>query len=145
MLTFDDDFSEESDDDQSIESMNDLDSLLPSTSTTDNRNNIRSSKRSSSKTSRKTFEKAAKRFCNNSSSSEDNINKEAVMLLKSLLLSFTDLAKDTYQSSKDIKNLVVSMDKIDKKLNILYENQKKMQRALSKKKVNINFNNNCHI
>jgi hypothetical protein len=67
------------------------------------------------------------------------------MLLKPLLLSVADLAKDVYQSSKDIKSLVVSMDKSDKKLNVLYENQKKMQRALSKKKVKINFNNNCHI
>jgi hypothetical protein len=147
MLTFDDDdFSEEegdddNDDDQSVGSIIGLDNLLPSTSTTNNRNNVRSSKRKLSKTSTRTsLEKTAKRLCKNVSSSEDCGNKEGTMLLKTLLLSVDDLNKDAYQSSKDIKNLVVSVDKIDKKINIIYENQKKIQRALSKRKVKISYN-----
>ncbi len=147
MLTFDDDdFSEEegdddNDDDQSVGSIIGLDNLLPSTSTTNNRNNVRPSKRKLSKTSTRTsLEKTAKRLGKNLSSSEDCGNKEGTMLLKTLLLSVDDLNKDTYQSSKDIKYLVASVDKVDKKINIVYENQKKIQRALSKKKVKINYN-----
>jgi hypothetical protein len=143
MLTFDDDFSEgeSDDDDQSFESVVALDNSLPSTSTTNNRNNVRPSKRSLSKTSTTTpLEKTTKRLRKNLTLSENSGDKEITMLLKTLLLSIDDLIKDTYQSSKDIKNLVVSVDKIDNKLNILYENQKKMQRALTKKKVKINYN-----
>ena len=84
--------------------MIDLNGLLPLTSTTNSRNDNQSFKRSLSKTStRKSLEKATKRFCNNSSSSENHGNKETIILLKSLSLSFTDVAKDVYQSSKDIK------------------------------------------
>ncbi|CAF1032580.1 unnamed protein product [Adineta steineri] len=144
MLTFDDDFGEgDSDDEQSVESVLDLDSLLPSTSATNDRNNIRIPKRSLPKTSKRTsHEKTAKRLCTKSSASttNDSGNNEAIMLLKTLMLSVADLNKDMYQASKDIKNLLVSVDKVDKKINILYENQKKMQRALSKKKINVALN-----
>jgi len=142
MLTFDDDFSEgeSDDDDQSSESVMDLDNSLPSTSTTNNRKIIRPSKRDLSRTSTTTpRDKTIKRLCNGSLSLEDVGNKEVTVLLKTLLLSIDDLNKDAYQSSKDIKNLIVSVDKVDKKLNVLYENQKKIQRALTKKKVTINY------
>ena len=142
MLTFDDDFSEEEsdDDDQSGESIIGLDNLLPSTSTTNNRNNVRPSKKTSLKTSTRTsVAKPAKRLCNNLSSSEDYGNKEGTMLLKTLLLSVDDLNKDAYQSSKDVKSLIVLVDKVDKKLDVLYDNQKKIQRALTRKNVKINY------
>lgn len=141
ILTFDDDFSEEENDDddddddiESVEHVVDLDSLLPPTSATYNRDTTRPSKRSRSKAStRPAVEKSNKRLCSNSLPSDHDGNQ----LLKKLLISVDDLNKDVYQSSKDIKSLVVTVDKIDKKLNILYENQKRIQRALTKKKVRL--------
>ena len=143
MLTFDDDFSEgesDDDDDQPSESVMDLGISLPSTSTINNRKISRSSRGDLSRTSTtKPRDKGVKRLYNGSSSLEDAGNKELTVLLKTILLAIDDLNKDAYQSSKDMKKLIVSVDKIDKKLGVLYENQKKIQRALSKKKVTINY------
>lgn len=152
MLTFDDDSSEEESDDddadydESIEQVDDVENLTPAATSIRNgrEDNIRPSKRSLSKSlARKPVDKTVKRSCTNISSLQDSGNKDGNHLLKKLLLSIDDLNKESYQSSKDVKNLVVSIEKIDKKLNILYENQKKMQRALSKKKVTTHFNEIC--
>mgnify|MGYP006897129064 CR=1 FL=1 len=72
-------------------------------------------------------QKSLKRFFDKASSSDVD-NKEVITLLKSLLLSNCDL-------SKDVKRLLVSIDKLDAKIDIIFENQRKMQRALAKRKV----------
>lgn len=153
MLTFDDDdedeedFSEEEEEDgdnidPSSESVLGLQNLLPSSSTANNRNDVRSVKRKLSKISTdKSFQKPSKRSKDNLSSLEDNGSgsKEETMLLKRLVLMIDDYGKDLYQVCKNTNSLVVLLEKVDKKQDLLYENQKKMQRALAKKKVNI-----CH-
>ena len=139
MLTFDDDFSEgeSDDDDQSSESVMDFDISLPSTSTTNNRKISRPSRRDLSRASKtKPRDNPIKRLCNGSSLLEDAGNKELTVLLKTILFAIDDLNNDAYQSSKDTKKLIVS---VDKKLNVLYEKQKKIQRALTKKKVIVDY------
>ena len=144
MLTFDDDSSEEesdSDNDEQLsESVLDLDNTLPSTSTTTNQKSGRSSKGNLSTTSSvMPRSKVVKRLCHGLQSLNDSGNKEVTVLLKTLLMSIDDLSKDVYQSSKDVKQLVVSAEKVDKKLNVIYDNQKKMQRALTKNKVKAKY------
>ncbi|CAF4902228.1 unnamed protein product [Rotaria magnacalcarata] len=134
-LTFDDDLTEgDSDDDKSSEEVIDLDnSSLPISVTTD-KNNTRPSKRPLSNSFNKTArEKSSKRICNKLFPLEDGGNKEIVMLLKASLSLNQDVIKSVDQSSKDIKHMLVSMEKLDTKMNILFDNQKKMQRALIKK------------
>ena len=149
MLTFDDNdddddehFSiDEGDDDNDddnnrlFEPIADLNDVSPSTSTVNNRNNDQPTKRKLSKTSRTSVEKNAKRFSNKVSSSGNHQYKEEATFSNTFALSVDDLNKDVYQISKDFKYLVVLIERMDKKLNVLYENQKKMQRALAKRKV----------
>jgi hypothetical protein len=153
MLTFDDDCSdEESDDDRSLEEIIALDNSSSSKSLTNKENNVRQSKRPLPNSfTTTTREKPSKRLYNKLSPSEDSGKKEIIMLLKTLLLSNDDLIKNINKSSRDVKNLIVLVEKLDDKVNVLFENQKKMQRALTKRKVNTNYddilsvNNKLHI
>jgi hypothetical protein len=61
-----------------------------------------------------------------------------MVLLKSLLRTNKDLAIDLNQSLREMKQLFVSVDKVDAKLNLIFENQKRIQRTLAKKKVRDN-------
>ncbi|CAM4843115.1 unnamed protein product [Rotaria magnacalcarata] len=118
-LTFDDDLSEgDSDDDKSSEEVIDLDnSSLPISVTTD-KNNTRPSKRPLSNSFNKTArEKSSKRICNKLFPLEDGGNKEIVMLLKASLSLNQDVIKSVDQSSKDIKHMLVSMEKFIKNQN----------------------------
>jgi hypothetical protein len=141
-MTFDDcsdeesDDDDEDDDDQSSEEIIGLDNSSTSKSTTKNKKRNRPFKRNLSNSSITIArDKSYKRLCNKLSTSEDIGNKEIIMLLKTLLLTNNDLAGDMNELSKDVKNLMVMVEKIDHKLNVVYDNQKKMQRALTKRKV----------
>ena len=145
MLTFDDDCSDdENDDDKSCDEAMGVHNSPPPTSATTYKNNIRPSKRPLSNSFiTKSREKPSKRLCNKLFPSENDGNKEIIMLLKTSLLSNQDLIKAMDQSSKVIKHLMVSVEKLDAKMNILFENQKKMQRALVKKKVSNHCDDVC--
>ncbi|CAF3342376.1 unnamed protein product [Rotaria socialis] len=64
-------------------------------------------------------------------------NQEAVTLLKSSIITNKDLVKDMKQSLRDMKQLSTSIDKLDAKVHLIFENQKKMQRTLAKRKNNV--------
>lgn len=121
--------------DQLFQTVTDLNDVSPSTSTDNYQHNDRSTKRKPSKTL--SLGKPGKRICADSLNQENHQNKEELPYLKAFATMIDDLSKDVYQISKASKDLVVSVEKIDKKLNVLYENQKKIQRALTKRKVGI--------
>ncbi|CAF0870289.1 unnamed protein product [Rotaria sordida] len=132
-----DDF-ETDDDDDSTETIIGLTKSLTSAarlkSTSVNKVKSHQSKQSSSYALKTT----SKRLCNKQlfPSGSDG-NQEIVTLLKSLILTNKDLARDMKQSLLDIKQLFVLVEKLDAKLNLIFENQKKIQRALAKRKINV--------
>lgn len=141
LSTFDDDDSEvENDGGKSAEQEIVLNDSLSPTSVTIDGGNVRPSKRPLLSTSfaTTTREKYNKRTCNRQVSFENCGNKEMMVLLKALLASDQDIITAMDRSLKDIRNLTVSVETLDSKMDALFENQKKMQRALAKKKVNNN-------
>ncbi|CAF3656564.1 unnamed protein product [Rotaria sp. Silwood1] len=132
-----DDFETDDDDDSTeaiIGKTKSLTSAARLKSTSVNKVKSQQSKQSSSYALKTT----SKRLCNKQlfPSASDG-NQEIVVLLKSLILTNKDLAKDMKLSLLDIKQLFVLVEKLDAKLNLIFENQKKIQRALAKRKINV--------
>ncbi|CAF4111744.1 unnamed protein product [Rotaria magnacalcarata] len=99
----------------------------------------RQSKQSSSNSTKLTSNKSiTKQLCGKQlfPTSNDE-NQEVETLLKSSIMTNKDLAKDMKQSLRDIKHLSTSVEKLDTKVHLIFENQKKIQRALAKRKINV--------
>lgn len=127
ILTFDDDYSDDDNDpDKSLEAVS-LENQIVNIPGANHKNSGRSGKRFlSNSRSSTSHENNCKRSYNKSIPSKDNENEEILMFLKSSLLANADLSKDVNRSTKDLKHLIVSVEKLDAKMNILYENQKKI-------------------
>ena len=73
----------------------------------------------------------------NSQSSSDG-NQKTFMLLKSSVVSNKELSKDMKQSLRDTKQLVILMNELDSKINLIFGNQNRIHRVLAKRKVDEN-------
>ncbi|CAF3761355.1 unnamed protein product [Rotaria sp. Silwood1] len=132
-----DDF-ETDDDDDSTETMVGITKSLTTAarlkSTSVNQVKSHKSKQSSSYVSKT----SSNRLCNKQLfPSDSDGNQEIMSLLKSSILINKDLARDMKLSLLDIKQLFALLDKLDAKLQLIFENQKRIQRALAKRKINV--------
>ncbi|CAF2940620.1 unnamed protein product, partial [Rotaria sp. Silwood2] len=138
----DDDFETDDDDDSTeriIGITNSLTTAARLKSTSVNKVKSQQSKQSSSYAFKTTsHETTSKRLCNKQlfPSNSDGY-QEIMVLLKSSILTNKDLARDMKLSLLDIKQLFVLIEKLDAKLNLIFDNQKKIQRALAKRKINV--------
>jgi hypothetical protein len=110
---------------------------LKSKSKSTNKDKLQQSKQSSSNAAKtRSHEAISKPLCSKQLFPSNSDGREEIMvLLKSLVSTNKDLSKDTKQVLREIKQSSLLVEKVDAKVNLLFENQKKIQRVLAKRKV----------